>query len=137
MKINYLYNIIHSVYLHKFNKNTKESKELTYLFFRNSLGVASLLILIFLFISSLCVFNLELNLADHRIKIYLIMAVIIPSYLFLTKRKLKPRFDNIELKKFSKKEINRNHIYYILSIIVLSLFGGFIYIISKLITINC
>lgn len=79
-----------------------------------------------------CLFNLSFRLSYYRILVYIFAATIMFLFFKFSKSKLKPIFENVELKKMEK---DKN--FKLLSAISLGIMAGLSYALARLISIYC
>lgn len=119
--------VLNSLY-HKYYKDEEKSKRLAFGVVRNGIAVILFMFSIALFVVVACVFQLNTKFLNRPF-LFLIFGTCIYCYYLISKRFLKPLFDNIELKK--EKPSNN---YYEISVVLFSLFGGGMYALSRLLT---
>jgi hypothetical protein len=116
-------------------KEINEAKELSFGIVRNIIGVVAFMT--FLVLSTLfsCVFNIRGdNPGNYRLQLYLIAGLIIASYMYYAKKRIKPLFSDIEV---IDKDLYIKNNYHIYLAIIMGLYGGAMFGIATLIGINC
>ncbi len=131
------YNVVYFFYLKNKMKTSDESRELTFVLFRNILGISIISLLIFLFVSLSCFFDFNFKLSNYRLQAYTVLIGLSFVFLGIAKRKIKPILNNIEIIHFSKTQLKKNNLYYKLFMIIFPLSGVLLYVVCRLITINC
>lgn len=122
----------------KKNMSINRSKELSYMAVRNIIGVILFFTCLFFFIllTGNCFSGFKINLiGGNRLLLYMVMLIMVFSFLHLSKRYLRPLFKNIEPQDLNNKEIKKCNRFYIVSIILLGLFSGLFFIVARLIFI--
>lgn len=132
-KLLLFYSMILNTYYYNYNKDEETSRQLAFTITRNAIGVVLFMLLLVLYIVIKCVFHLNMNLKGNRPLLYLFMVILLFSYLSLAKKSLKPIFDDVQLK--NEKTSKKYHYYYIISGVILSLFGAGMYAVARLLTI--
>jgi len=116
-------------------KEVNEAKELSFGIVRNLIGAVAFMN--FLVLSTLfsCVFNIRGgNPGNYRLQGYLISGIIIVSYMYYAKKRIKPLFSDIEV---VDKDLYIKNNYHIYLPIIGGLYGGAMFGIGSLIGINC
>ncbi len=131
------YNVVYFFYLKNKMKTSDESRELTFVLFRNILAISIISLLIFLFVSLSCFFDFNFKLSNYRLQAYTVLIGLSFVFLGIAKRKIKPILNNIEIIHFSKTKLKKNNLYYKLFMIIFPLSGVLLYVVCRLITINC
>lgn len=124
------YEVVFNTLYYKYYKDEEKSRKLAFGVVRNAIGVIIFMLSIVLFVVIMCVFKLNASFLSRPL-IYLISGVCLYYYYYLiTKKFLKPVFNNVEL----RKEKPSNY-YYEISVVLLCLFGGAMYVLGRLLTI--
>ncbi len=116
----------------RLKKDIETAKQLSYEVVRNSLGVVLFMVILIGSTTIKCLFHLSFRLSDYRILVYIFVATIMFLFFKFSKSKLKPIFENVELKKMEK---DKN--FKLLSAISLGIIAGFSYALARLISIYC
>jgi len=134
--INKVYTKFSLVYELSQGKDFEQAKHLAYVAIRNSLGVLIFFSILFIHSSiDLFLFDISFDRSNTPILlIYLGFAIFVIGYLFLAKKYLKPRLKLIPQIYFKEnlKDFKR---FYVIFIILLSLFGGFSFVGMRLLYI--
>ena len=134
--INEVYTKFSLVYELSQGKDLEHAKHLAYVAIRNSLGVLIFFSILFIHSSiDLFLFDISFDRSNTPILlIYLGFAIFVIGYLFLAKKYLKPRLKLIPQIYFKEnlKDFKR---FYVIFIILLSLFGGFSFVGMRLLYI--
>jgi FtsH-binding integral membrane protein len=124
------YSMFLNTYYYSQNKDEETSRRDAYAAIRNLIGLAFFLSSVVILAVIICVFKLKMKFLDGP-GFFLIVGVCLYYYLFLTKKFLKPIFDNVEL----KKEKPPKNYYYVFTIVLVGLFSGGMYVLGRLLTI--
>jgi hypothetical protein len=124
------YKMFFNTYYFVFNYNEEKSRNYAYYAIRNMIGVVIFMLLLVIYVVVTCMNNINLNLKGNRSLLYLFMAVLVFSFLSVTKKHLKPIFGGIQLEseKASKK-------YFIITLVIVGIFGSGVYAIPRLLHI--
>lgn len=130
LKLISYYKMLFNTYYYNINYDEEKSKRYAYYAIRNIIGVIIFMLYVITFVIITCIYNINIDLKANRPLGYLFMIVIGFSYFSISKKYLKPLFDDVKLEKekASKK-------FYIISIIGAGLFGGALYTIPRLLNI--
>lgn len=124
------YRILLNNYYHYQKKDDETAKKLAYASVRNLIGVAIFMFLLVVYVTIAGCFHVHLNLKKMRILLYLIFGILIFGFVSISKNKLKPMFQDIEI---DEERPAKN--YYNLYVFFAFLFGASMFGIARLITI--
>lgn len=135
--INRVYSRFVLVYEISQNNELEKAKKMAYAAIRNSLGVIIFFTLILLQnLIDIFLFDFRFQRFSYPIYyIYIGFALVILIYIQLAKKFLKPKL-RLDEDFYNQDKLKSSKRFYILFIIGLSLFGGFIFVISRLLYIN-
>ena len=131
-KLRWIYTMQLNYHYYSKKKEINKAKELSFGIVRNLIGVIVFMCLLFLYVVISCAFHLRFNAGNYRLQGYLVFGVMIVSYMYFGKKRIKPLFSDIEVIDKDLYIKNNYHIYLAIS---MGLFGGAMYVISRLITI--
>lgn len=129
-KLILFYRILLNNYYHYQRKDDETAKKLAYTSVRNLIGVAIFMFLLIAYVTITGYFHVHLNLKKNRILLYLIFGALLFGFVSLSKKKLKPIFQDIEI---DNEKPAKN--YYNLYVFFAFLFGASMFGIARLITI--
>jgi hypothetical protein len=116
-------------------KEINEAKELSFGIVRNLIGVVAFMGFLVLSILFSCVFNIRGgNPGNYRLQGYFIFGIIIVSYMYYAKKRIKPLFSDIEV---IDKDLYIKNNYHIYLAIIVGLYAAAMFGIGSLIGINC
>jgi len=120
---------------HSRKKEINEAKEISFGIVRNLIGAVAFMTLMLLFAISTCVLNVRGgNPGNYRLQLYLIAGIIIVSYMYYAKKRIKPLFSDIEV---IDKDLYIKNNYHIYLAIIVGLYAAAMFGIAMLIVINC
>lgn len=117
-------------YYYNQNYDEETSKRYAYAAVRNIIGATIFMFSLVIFSVFSCVFNVNSNLKGNRLIAYSFMAILVIWYLYFSKKSLKPIFDGIELKK---EKPQKDH-FFLITVILFSLFIGGMFVIARLLS---
>lgn len=124
------YEVVLNAFYYKYYKEDEEkSRKLAFGVVRNAIGVIFFMLSVVLFVVVACIFELNISFLNRPL-LYLISGVCIYYYYLISNKFLKPMFENVEL----KKEKTSNY-HYEISVVLLCLFGGGMYVLGRVLTI--
>lgn len=134
-KLRWIYTMQLNYNFHSRKKEINEAKEISFGIVRNLIGAVAFMTLMLLFAISTCVLNVRGgNPGNYRLQGYLIFGIIVVSYMYYAKKRIKPLFSDIEV---IDKDLYIKNNYHIYLPIIGGLYGGAMFVIAMLIVINC
>lgn len=122
------YDKLFNDYFYNQNYDEETAKKYSYIAVRNVIGGSVFMFFVVFFIVVTCVFKINVDIKTNRPLAYLIMAILTFSYIKFTKKKLKPMFRTIKL----KKEKPTKNYFFLFSVCLFSLFCGGMFVIARL-----
>lgn len=119
---------LNTYYYHQGN-DEETSRDYAYSAVRNILGLVIYMSFIVLLSIITCVFELKISFLN-RPTFLVITSLFLLGYLLLTKKKLKPLFSNVNLKKERPEKNN----FFVITLILTGLFSGGMYVLGRLLT---
>ncbi len=134
-KLRWIYTMQLNYHYYSRKKEINEAKELSFGIVRNLIGGVAFMTLMLLFAISTCVLDVRgCKTGNYRLQLYLIASIIIVSYMYYAKKRIKPLFSDIEV---IDKDLYIKNNYHIYLTIIGGLYGGAMFVIAMLIVINC
>lgn len=130
-KLIFFYERLLNSYYYNQNYDEETSKRYAYVAIRNIIGVIFFMSSLVLFVILRCVLEVNVSLKENRPIAYLLMVILIISYLYFSKKNIKPMFNDIDL----KNEKPPKDYFFLILVVSLGLFGGGMFVIARLLSI--